>query len=120
MYIDTEPTKSNSLAVLACYKPPSDLVDAFNRLESAISLNDRENKELLLLGDTNCDHSHKAAGLMLSINSFINIFTVGIIILIKTIILGNTKIGNPVNLHKTEQSKASIVFAKVTRAMKSF
>ena len=62
--IEIEPPKSKSFIVLAWYKPPSDLVDVFNRLENAISHLDRENKELLLLGDTNCDLSNKVAGLV--------------------------------------------------------
>ena len=61
--IEIEPPKSKSFIVLAWYKPPSDLVSAFNRLEIAISYMDRENKELLLLGDTTCDLSNKVAGL---------------------------------------------------------
>ena len=61
--IEIEPPKSKSFIVLAWYKPPSDLVSVFNRLEIAISYLDRENKELLLLGDTNCDLSNRLAGL---------------------------------------------------------
>ena len=62
--IEIEPPKSKSFIVLAWYKPPSDLVDVFNRLENAISYLDRENKELLLLGDTNCDLFNKGSGLV--------------------------------------------------------
>ena len=60
---------SKSFIVLALYKPPSDLVNVFTRLEIAISYLDRENKELLLLGDTNSDLSNKAAGLIIDGNA---------------------------------------------------
>ena len=60
--IEIEPPKSKSFILLAWYKPPSDLLNVFNRLEIAISYLDEENKELILLGDTNCDLSNKIVG----------------------------------------------------------
>ena len=47
--IEIEPPQSKSFVVLAWYKPPSDLVSVFNRLEIAISYLDRENDEFFYL-----------------------------------------------------------------------
>ena len=62
--IEIEPPKSNSFIVLAWYRPLSDLVNVVNILDIAIAFLDRENKELLLLGDTKCDLFNKVAGLL--------------------------------------------------------
>ena len=56
--------QGKSFILLVWYKLPSDLVDVFNRLESEISYLDKENKELLLPCDTNCDLFSKGAGLI--------------------------------------------------------
>ena len=64
IYIDIEPQKASHLFVLAWYRPSSDLVNVFIRLEIAISYLDSENKELMLLSDTNCDLFNRVAGLI--------------------------------------------------------
>ena len=53
--IEIEPPKSKSFLVLAWYRPPSDPVGSFNKLEKVLSFLDKEGKEIILLGDINCD-----------------------------------------------------------------
>ena len=49
------PPKAKPYFLVAWYRPPSDLVDSFNKLEQILSFLDKEEKEVILLGDTNCD-----------------------------------------------------------------
>ena len=53
--------KCKSFLVLAWYRPPSDPVGTFNKLERVLSFLDKEGKEIILLGDTNCDPTPKQA-----------------------------------------------------------
>ena len=53
--IEVEPPNSRSFLVLAWYRPPSDPVVSFDKLEKVLSFLDKEGKEIILLGDTNCD-----------------------------------------------------------------
>eukprot|EP00794_Sanderia_malayensis_P015140 gene15140-16696_t len=41
--------------ILALYRPPDESVEFFSELEKTLHFLDNENKELILLGDTNCD-----------------------------------------------------------------
>ena len=59
--IEVEPPKSKSFLVLAWYRPPSDPVGSFSKLEKVLSFLDKEGKEIILLGDTNCDLTPKQA-----------------------------------------------------------
>ena len=59
--IEVEPPKSKSFLVLAWYRPPSDPVGTFDKLEKVLSFLDKEGKEAILLGDTNCDLTPKLA-----------------------------------------------------------
>ena len=59
--IEVEPPKSKSFLVLAWYRPPSDPVGSFNKLEKVLSFLDKEGNEIILLGDTNCDLTPKQA-----------------------------------------------------------
>ena len=59
--IEVEPPKSKSFLVLAWYRPPSDPVGSFNKLEEALSVLDKEGKETILFRDTNCDLTPKQA-----------------------------------------------------------
>ena len=59
--IEVEPPKSKSFLVLAWYRPPSDPVASFDKLEKVLSFLDKEGKEIILLGDTNCDLTQKQA-----------------------------------------------------------
>ena len=59
--IEVEPPKSKSFLVLAWYRPPGDPVVSFDKLEKVLSFFDKEGKEIILLGDTNCDLTPKRA-----------------------------------------------------------
>ena len=59
--IEVEPPKSKSFLVLAWYRPPSDPVASFDKLEKVLSFLDKEGKEIILIGDTNCDLTPKQA-----------------------------------------------------------
>ena len=51
--IEAESPKSKSFLVLAWYRPPNDPVNSLFKLEKILSFLDKENKEIILLGDTN-------------------------------------------------------------------
>ena len=55
--IEVELIKARPFLVAAWYRPPSDSVDSFTKLERNLEFFDRENKEIIFLGDTNCDMS---------------------------------------------------------------
>ena len=59
---EIKPPKSRPYIVIVWYRPPSDPVDSFNKLETILSYLDREGKEIILLGDTNCDFASKSTG----------------------------------------------------------
>ena len=54
MYRNRAP-RSKPYFAIAWYRPPSDLVGSFDKLERAHAYLDREGKEVILLGDTNCN-----------------------------------------------------------------
>ena len=60
--IEIEPPKSRSFFIVAWYRPPVKPVDVFAKLHQILSFLDREDKEIILLGDTNCDLSNHALG----------------------------------------------------------
>ena len=62
------PHKAKSYFIVAWYRPPSDPVESFNKLEQSLSFLDKEEKEVILLGDTNCDFAAKE-GLALDSNA---------------------------------------------------
>ena len=53
--IEVKPTKALPFLVAAWYKPPSDPIESFTKLEGILEFFDHENKETILLGDTNCN-----------------------------------------------------------------
>ena len=57
--VEILPPKAKSYFVVAWYRPPSDPVESFNKLELILSFLDKEEKEVILLGDTNCDFTVK-------------------------------------------------------------
>ena len=59
--IQVEPPKSKSFLVLVWWRSPSDPVVSFNKLEKVLSFLDKENQEIILLEDTNCDLTSKQA-----------------------------------------------------------
>ena len=60
--VEVSTLKSKPFLVVAWYRPPSDPVDSFNKLEKALAFLDKESKEIILLGDTNCDLAKKPIG----------------------------------------------------------
>ena len=59
--IEIEPIKARPFRIFAWYRPPSALIESFKKLEGNLEFFDRENKEMIILGDTNCDFSSKVA-----------------------------------------------------------
>ena len=57
--VEISPPKRKPFLIVAWHRPPSDLVDSFNKLEEALAYLDKEGKEIILLGDTNCDLAKK-------------------------------------------------------------
>ena len=53
--IEVQPPKNKPFLVIVWYRPPSGPVCSFNRLEHVLSYLDQEGKEIILVGDTNCD-----------------------------------------------------------------
>ena len=46
---------SKPFAVIACYRPPNNPSDFFDQLESVVDTLDSEDKEIILIGDLNCN-----------------------------------------------------------------
>ena len=67
--IEIEPPKSKPFLVIAWYRPPSDPIGSFDKLEKAIAYLDKEDKEMILLGDTNCDFTQVPDGRSLQSNA---------------------------------------------------
>ena len=55
--IEVEPKNSLPFIILGWYRPPNSPVSCFECLEENLRYFDGENKEMILLGDTNCDFS---------------------------------------------------------------
>ena len=53
--VEVKPIHAASFVVLAWYRPPNVRFDIFNQIEECLQFLDREDKEIILLGDTNCD-----------------------------------------------------------------
>ena len=53
--IEITPTKAKPLIIISWYRHPSDTVKSFNKLEHILQFLDLEGKEIVLLGDANCD-----------------------------------------------------------------
>ena len=57
--IEVEPPNSNPFVVIAWHRPPSEPNSCFDSLHENLSLLDGEGKEIIILGDTNCDFCHR-------------------------------------------------------------
>ena len=53
--IEVEPRGARPFVGLAWYRPPSEPIETFTKLEKNMDFFDGENKEILIVGDTNCD-----------------------------------------------------------------
>ena len=49
------PSKSSPFCILSWYRPPSSAIDIFNTLEQVLRFFESEGKEIILIGDTNCN-----------------------------------------------------------------
>ena len=57
--IEVEPPNSNPFIVIAWYRPPIEPNSCFDSLHENLSFLDGEGKEIIILGDTNCDFCHR-------------------------------------------------------------
>ena len=57
--IEVEPPNSNPFFVIVWYRPPSEPNSCFDSLHENLSFLDGEGKEIIILGDTNCDFCHR-------------------------------------------------------------
>ena len=55
--IEVQPHKSKPFLLIALYRPPNDPITKFYKVEIVLSYLDRKGKEIILMGDTNCDLS---------------------------------------------------------------
>ena len=55
--VEITPPKARPYIILLWYRPPSDNKDTFEKLENVLLFLEHEGKEVILLGDTNCDLS---------------------------------------------------------------
>ena len=53
--MEVKPVRASPFLVFAWYRPPNECADIFRQLEETLQVLDSENKEIILLGDTNCD-----------------------------------------------------------------
>ena len=51
------------------YRPPSNPVDSFDKLEKALAFLDKEGKEIIPIGDKNCDLAKKSSDKTLDNNA---------------------------------------------------
>ena len=49
--------KDRPFLIVAWYRPPSDPPDSFKKLQGNLKCFEQVNKEIIVLGDTNCDMS---------------------------------------------------------------
>ena len=59
--IEVKPVRSAPFVILAWYHPPNEAVDNFRLLEESLQFLDKEGKEIILVGDTNCDFLPKSS-----------------------------------------------------------
>ena len=53
--VEVKPIRAKPFFVVTWYRPPLDPVDSFDKLEAVFRFLESEDKEIILLGDTNCD-----------------------------------------------------------------
>ena len=59
--IEIETIRARLFLKFAWYRPPSALIESFKELEGNLEFFDKENKEMIIMGDTNYDFSSKIA-----------------------------------------------------------
>ena len=55
--IEVKKPKSKPIIITTVYRPPSSKIDYMNQIEDYLNVLDNENKELIVMGDFNCDLS---------------------------------------------------------------
>ena len=55
--IEIEPPNARTFIIVAWYRPPSVPISCFESMEENLCFLDRENKDIIILGDTSCDFS---------------------------------------------------------------
>ena len=53
--IEVKPVRAKPFFVVSWYRSPSDLTETFDKFEEVLKCLESEGKEIILLGDTNCD-----------------------------------------------------------------
>ena len=114
--VEILPPKATSYVVIAWYRPPSDPVESFNKLELILSFLDKNEKGVILLGDTNCDFNAKE-GIALDSNAkhltnIYELFTFQQLITEPTRVTGNS---SSILDHIATTSPRNIVKAGVTQ-----
>ena len=59
MCIEINKPKTKLMIITTIYRPPSSKIDYMDKLEYYLNVLDNENKELIVMGDLNCDLSLK-------------------------------------------------------------
>ena len=67
--IQVLPSLNKPFLLLAWYRPPSDTVETFHKLDKFLAFLASEDKEIILLGDTNCDLTNKPGDLNVDSNT---------------------------------------------------
>ena len=53
--IEIKPVNASPFIIIAWYRPPSDPISTFDKLEKVLQYLENDNKEIILIGDTNCN-----------------------------------------------------------------
>ena len=54
--VEIIPPKSRPFLIVAWHRPPNDPVASVDKLEQFLNFLTKDDNEIILLGDTNCDH----------------------------------------------------------------
>ena len=57
--VEITPPKARPFIIILWYRPPNNPIEDFNKLEQVLHFFESEGKEIILLGDTNCDLLHR-------------------------------------------------------------
>ena len=57
--IEIKPVNASPFIIIAWYRPPSDPISTFDKLEKVLQYLENDNKEIILIGDTNCNLLHQ-------------------------------------------------------------
>ena len=57
--IEIKPVNASPFIIIAWYRPPRDPISTFDNLEKVLQYLENDNKEIILIGDTNCNLLHQ-------------------------------------------------------------